>query len=47
MMKEQASTKLSTLSQKKDKNFYVYYCWTEDLLIGIFRRDQVSYNRGI
>lgn len=35
MIEKQASTKLLILSQKKDKNFYIYYCQTKTLLIGI------------
>ena len=42
---EQASIKLSILSQKKDKNLYAYYRRTEALLTRIFERDQESQNR--
>ncbi len=41
---EQASTELSTLSQKKDEDIYTYYRRTETLLIGISGRDQVTHN---
>lgn len=39
MTKEQASTKLLILSQKKDKNLYAYYYWIEILLIKTFGKD--------
>ena len=44
MTEEQASTELTTLSQKEDENLYTYYCRTETLLIGISGRDRVTHD---
>ena len=44
IIEEQASTKLTTLSQKEDKYPYVYYRQTEILLIGIFGRERVKHD---
>ena len=44
MTEEQASTELTTLSQKEDENLYIYYCQIETLLIGISGRDRVTYD---
>lgn len=41
---EQASTELSTLSQKEDEDLYAYYRRTETLLTEIAGRDRVSHN---
>lgn len=44
MTEEQTSTKLSTLSQIKDKDLHVYYRQTKTLLIEISEKDCVIYN---
>ena len=45
IIKEQANIKLSTLSQKKDEDFHLYYYLIETLLIGILGKDQLTYNK--
>lgn len=44
MTEKQASTKLTTLSQKKDDDLYTYYYWTEILLIDIPGKDKVIHD---
>ena len=44
IIEEQASTKLSSLTQKKDKDFYKYYRRTEVLLTEIAGRDWVTHD---
>ena len=41
---ERASTELSSLTQKKDKDLYRYYCRIEVLLTKIAGRDQVTHD---
>lgn len=45
IIEEQASKELLSLIQKKDKDFYTYYCYTEILLAKIAKKDQVTHNR--
>lgn len=44
MTEEQASTELSTLSQKENEDFHSYYRRTETFFIGISGKDQVTHN---
>lgn len=41
---KQGNVELANLRPKKDKNLYIYYCWTERLLKGSPGRDWVTNN---
>lgn len=44
MTENQASTKLSTLSQKKDEDLYTYYYQTKTLFIKTARKNRVTHD---
>lgn len=44
IIEERANTKLLSLTQIENKNFYTYYCDIEVLLIEIAGKNWVTYN---